>query len=249
MLIFVRTPDTAPDEPLEIEIDDTSTTSFIINIVASLTSRDPNLIDVLVPGTNQIMNPDTVIATLDLGKIDVFQVVFRRNNDAFLGELFDSAEQRRILAEIQRQRIDDNLRYAQEHAPESLIDYSLLFLDLKLNGHDLRVIVDTGAQISLLPMACAQRCDVSYLIDRRYQTITVGIGMQRSIGRIHSLQLIVGGAVFTNPFIVVDGPLETPLLGVDWLMKNRAVIDLSAGTGFLVLQGGAIRVPFIAVHK
>jgi DNA damage-inducible protein 1 len=244
MIIFVRTPETGPDDPLEVEIDEATDTGLLVDMVASLTGRDPALIDILVPGTNQIMNADTVVASLDLGKVDAFEAVFRRNNESFISELYDSAEQRRILAQIQRQRIEDNMRYAAEHAPESLVRYSLLLLDLTLNGHDLRVIVDTGAQTSLLPAACAQRCDVAYLIDRRCQALAIGIGTQRSIGRIHSLQLTVGGVAFTNPFAVVDGPLRMPLLGIDWLRKNRAVVDLSAGPGCLVLQGGAVRVAF-----
>jgi DNA damage-inducible protein 1 len=246
MLVLVRTPTTPIDEPLEIEIDESTTASLVIAMVASITGQPPGRIDLLVPGSNEILSPDTVISSLDLGRIEAFQAVFSRNSDAYIDGFVNSSEQRRILEQIRRDRIEDNLRYAHEHAPESLLEYSLLFVDLKINNHDIRVIVDTGAQISLLPMSAVQQCDVHYLVDRRCQTTTVGIGVQRSIGRIHSLQLNIGGCVFTNPFVVVEGPLQTPLLGVDWLMKNRALIDLTSGTGYLVLQGGSVRVPFAA---
>jgi hypothetical protein len=249
MLIFVRTPNTPIDEPLELEVDETSTISLVTAMVCSLTGHPDGLIDILVPGSNEVLDPDTVVSTLDLGRIDALQAVFSRNNHSMIRGFVDASEQRRILAQIQRERINDNFRYAQEHAPESLVYYSLLFLDLQINNHSIRVIVDTGAQISLLPISFAQKCQVHYLIDERCQTTTIGIGVQKSIGRIHSLPLNIGGCVFTNPFVVVDGPLQAPLLGVDWLLKNRAVIDLSTGTGFLVLQGGAVKVPFVTEEE
>jgi predicted aspartyl protease len=246
MIIFVRTPETPLDSPLEIEIDESSTVSFVIAVISSLTTSRPESIDLLLPNTNEVLDHETLISSLDLGKIDVFQAIFSRNSSASLSNYVNSADQRRILDQIQRERIEENLRYAEDHAPESLVSYSLLFLDLTINNRPIRVIVDTGAQISLLPMSCVQQCNVHYLIDRRCQTTAIGVGVQRSIGRIHALALNVGGCMFTNPFVVVDGPLQTPLLGVDWLMKNRAVIDLGNGNGYLILQGGAVKVPFVS---
>jgi hypothetical protein len=244
MFILVQTPSTPIDSPFEIEIDENTTVSFVIAMISSLTNPSPKSVDLLLPNTHELLDHATVISSLDLGKIDVFQAVFSQNSGPSLSDFVDSAEQRRILEQIHRERIEENLRYAHEHTPESLILYSLLLLDLTINNHPIRVIVDTGAQISLLPMSSVQQCEVHYLVDRRCKIMTIGVGVQRSVGKIHALPLNVGGSVFTNPFVVVEGPLEMPLLGVDWLMKNRAVIDLTSGKGCLVLQGGAVKVPF-----
>jgi predicted aspartyl protease len=245
MIILVETPNTTPDAPLEIEIDESRTVGFVIAVISSLTSPPPKSVDLLLPGTHEFLDHDTVISSFDLGKIDVFQAVFSRNNAPLLSDFVDYAEQRRILEHIQRECIEENRQYAHDHAPESLVDYSVLLLDLTINNHTVRVIVDTGAQMSLLPMSCVQQCNVHYLIDRRCRMTVEGVGTQQSIGKIHALAVNVAGCVFTNPFVVIDEPLQTPLLGVDWLMKNRAIIDLSSGNGCLGLQGGAVRVPFV----
>jgi hypothetical protein len=95
----------------------------------------------------------------------------------------------------------------------------------------------------LLPFACTQECTVEYLIDREGPPMMVGIGSEQSIGIIHSLPLLVGGVMFTNPFVVSNAEIAMPVLGADWLVKNRAIIDLSTDPGYLVLQHGVAKVP------
>ena len=163
-----------------------------------------------------------------------------------IDHMFDAGEQQRILEQIRQQRIEENLQYAYQNNPEGFVPYSLLFIECKINNKPVKAMIDTGAQVSILPFSIAKDCEVDYLIDRRWQTVTVGVGVQRSVGRIHALQVQVQNRVWANPFVVLDkGPLDHCILGVDWLTKNQAVIRLADRT----LTVGDVVTPFLQPHE
>jgi predicted aspartyl protease len=243
MIILVQRSDASDTDPLEVEIDETSQVSYVIAVVSSLTSHSPELISITL--NDRVLSPDVVVSCLDLGKVLCFKAILSTNSDSYMADFADANEQRRILAEIHHQRIEENMQYAMEHNPEGFVAYSLLYVKSRINGHPVIVMLDTGAQSSVLPVSAAKTCEVDYLIDRRLRTVTVGVGTQRSVGRIHALQLDIGGRSWVNPFIVLDGPLTIPVLGVDWLTKNRATIDLASRT--LVL--GDVVVSFETVKE
>lgn len=224
LTILVKVSNSKDDDPIELEIEQSSTADLIVAMVSSLTNHPPELITITVEG--RILAPDQVISELDLGSILFFEANLASRDDQFVSEMFDRGQQERIMEQIQQKRIDDNLRYAYENNPEAFIPFSLLFIDCKINNKHVRAMIDTGAQMSILPMDLAKECQVDYLIDRRYQTTTVGVGVQKSVGRIHALQVEVSGTVWANPFTVLEGPLQYCILGVDWLTKNRALVNL-----------------------
>lgn len=228
MIILVKTTDNPEEDPMEIEIDEASTASYVIAMVSSITGHPPELITLTV-GDREIPL-DTVISTLDLGRILYFKANLSRNRDAVIDQMFDPAEQARIMEQIRRQRVEDNLQYAYQNNPEGFVPYSLLFIECRINNKSVRAMIDTGAQISILPLEIAKECEVDYLIDTRWQTTTIGVGVQKSVGRIHALQVQVEGTVWANPFVVLEGTLNHCILGVDWLTKNRGVIRLAEQT-------------------
>jgi DNA damage-inducible protein 1 len=239
MIIRVRITNRPRDKPLEIEIDETSSVEFVVVMIASMIGFPAENITLSVHG--RVLNPDVRICDLDLRKIVCFQADLASNADSALPRLYEPRAQARIMSQIQRERVEENFQYAYEHNPEDFVPCSLLFITCKINNHPQIALIDTGAQTSILPKAVAVNCEVAYLIDRRWRAVAVGVGSQRSEGRIHALQVQVGKKVWANPFIVLDGPITTCLLGLDWLKKNRAVVDL--GRNCLVI--GDITAPFL----
>jgi DNA damage-inducible protein 1 len=243
-VIYVR-PNTAPnpDDVLELELPDNAQIDLVIGMVASLTNHPPELITITDDSDN-ILSPETFVSSLDLGRIVFFKAVLTTTNDSVMLDSQMAARQAQILERIRRQNIEENERYAYENAPESFVPFSLLFVSCSVNNVPIKAMLDTGAQISILPFSMATRLGVAHLIDERWNGLTMGVGTQRPRGRIHALQVNVGGLVIANPFSVLEGPLDTCILGVDWLMKNRAVINLASRT----LRIGRVEVPLEEQH-
>lgn len=237
MFIFVETND--DHETHEIEIEETSNVEFVKAMIASIKMWPPTEITLTLD--DKVLSDDLLINSLDLGRVLKFTAIHTVQNDEYLNEMFDVKKQKEIEKQIQQENVNHNMQYAYDHNPESFISYNLLFIKCKINNVDVVAMLDTGAQISIIPFEMTKRCNVDYLIDSRFKSTAVGVGVQKIIGRIHALVVVVMGIAFENNFSILDGPLNNIILGVDWLTKNRAIIDLQQGCLILKNQ----KIPFV----
>lgn len=152
--------------------------------------------------------------------------------------------QKKLYEMLQGKQIEENLSHAMEEHPESFGQVIMLYIDVEINGHKVKAFVDSGAQMTLISSACAERCNVSRLIDKRFQGVAKGVGTQKILGRVHLLPLKIGNDHFPCTFSVLEHQPMDMLLGLDMLKRHQCIIDLKENSLKIGTTGTAA--PFLA---
>ncbi|CAD6194476.1 unnamed protein product [Caenorhabditis auriculariae] len=140
-----------------------------------------------------------------------------------------SAEGQRLIQEkINQQRLNEQWATAMEHHPESLIPVTMLYVNLSINNVPVKAFIDSGAQVSIMSEECAQRCNLTGLIDKRFKGVARGVGgEQRFIGKIHLCDVKVEQAHFACPFDVLADRQMDLLVGLNVLRRHNCCINLA----------------------
>lgn len=198
--------------------------------------------------------------TQNFHKEQLYQKRLRENpNDADAKEYFDSKRKRSL--------VDQQYRQAMQEYPESMGRVLMLYIEAKINDHTLQAFVDSGAQMTIMSKRCAQKCGILDYIDTRFAGVAVGVGTGKILGRIHIVQLQIGGTYFPCSVTVMDDmtlPTEGGgsgssskgngakpkdmdfLLGLDMLKRHLCNIDLGKGClSFRLAPGNFLETPFL----
>ncbi|EPB74814.1 aspartyl protease [Ancylostoma ceylanicum] len=125
-----------------------------------------------------------------------------------------SAEGQRLIQEqIQLENINYSYAQALEHTPEAYIPVHMLYIKMEINGHPVKAFVDSGAQVSIMSEACARRCELSHLIDKRFTGTARG-------------QVKVEDHYFPCNFDVMADREMDLLLGLNILKRHQCNINL-----------------------
>ncbi|XP_066109759.1 protein DDI1 homolog 1 [Saccopteryx bilineata] len=185
-----------------------------------LKERNPRLADALLSGNLETFSQVLMDQQMERALRD------QERLRLYSADPFDSEVQAKIEEEIRQQNIEENMNIAMEEAPESFGQVTMLYINCKVNGHPLKAFVDSGAQMTIMSQACAERCNIIRLVDRRWGGIAKGVGTQRIMGRVHLAQIQIEGDFLQCSFsILEDQPMDI-LLGLDMLRRHQCSIDL-----------------------
>ncbi len=104
-----------------------------------------------------------------------------------------------------------------------------LHLLVEINNYVVECLVDTGASMSVMAAAVVRELGMMHLVTgtETYKT-TSGI-ITQALGRIEEMTVKARGVQCVMTFMVVDTDSYDVLLGLDFLMKVEAVVDVERG--------------------
>ena len=205
----------------------------------NLRQHNPVLLDAALRSPQEFAQ----VITQQRAKVQEMQAA---QEELFHSDPFDVEAQKKIEESIRQDRVTENLEHAIEYSPESFGNVSMLYVNLKVNGHPVKAFVDSGAQATIISPDCATRCGIMRLLDTRFAGVALGVGTAKILGRIHSTQIQLGSDLFLPcSFTVLEGRNVDILFGLDMLRRYQASIDLKKNA--LIIQDREI--PFLPEHE
>ena len=168
--------------------------------------------------------------------------------DLLNADPFDVETQAKIEEAIRLKNVDANYETAMDTTPEAFGQVIMLYVDMEVNGHALKVFVDSGAQMTIMSLGCAKRLGLERLIDKRFQGMAKGVGTQKIIGKVHQAPIKVAGILMPCAITVLEKEQDMDFIfGLDMLKRHQCCIDLKEN----VLRLGTIEksVPFLGEHE
>lgn len=80
----------------------------------------------------------------------------------------------------------------------------MLYINATINKVPIQAFVDSGAQMTVMSIECAERCGVLRLVDKRYEGMAVGVGSSKIIGRVHAAEIMIEGKFITCSLTVIE---------------------------------------------
>lgn len=124
------------------------------------------------------------------------------------------------------------------------INDELLYVACEMGNRAVEMMVDTGAQSSVISMPLVRTLGLESRLDSRYQGMAAGVGTARILGKLRGVPVKIGHVEFALDFSVlgVDQPLL--MLGIDQMRRFRCVVNLERDC---LIFGGTdgVEVPFL----
>lgn len=147
---------------------------------------------------------------------------------------------------IRLENVHRQYEQMMEEYPESMGRVLMLYINCLVNEKPLQVFVDSGAQMTIMSSACADRLGLLHLVDNRFAGTAVGVGTGKIMGKIHIVDLTIGGYAFPCSITVMDSESGLGdknmdcLFGLDMLKRHRCSIDLAKNALVFPLSSGQV---------
>lgn len=106
------------------------------------------------------------------------------------------------------------------------------------NGVCAEMLIDTGAQSSVISAPLARQLNLMSGLDRRYQGVAAGVGQARILGKLYNVGCELGHVEFPMDFIVLEVPDNLLLLGLDLMRRYKCIVDLERNVLIFGGHGG-----------
>ncbi len=104
-----------------------------------------------------------------------------------------------------------------------------LHLSVEVNSYSVEGLVDTGASMSVMAAVVVQELRLMHMVSG-FETYKTASGVVTQVlSRIDEVPVKVGGVQCTMTFMVVDTDNYDVLLGLDFLIKIGAIVDVERG--------------------
>ena len=239
------------------------------NLMKELNYHNPNLCRRLrelngdVPKMAEVWRQTTMRSTMSRfmkGNVERNRETEMRNR--LLADPMDEVANKYFGEKIRLENVRNQYERMMEEYPESMGRVLMLYVGTTVNGKSLQVFVDSGAQATIMSSACADRLDLLHLVDERFAGVAVGVGTGKILGRIHVVEMDIGGCVFPCSVTVMDSESGLGdknmdcLLGLDMLKRHRCTIDLgtnvlrfSIGTGGETMEASFLHEKDLPISK
>jgi len=104
-----------------------------------------------------------------------------------------------------------------------------LDLQVEIDRYIIEGLVDTGASMSVIAAAVVREMGMMHLVVGSESYKTASGVITQALGRIDEIVVSVGGVDCAMTFMVVDTDSYDVLLGLDFLIKIGAVVDVEKG--------------------
>ncbi len=100
---------------------------------------------------------------------------------------------------------------------------------MEISNYVVEGLVDTRASMSVMAEAVVRELGMMHLVTGTESYKTTSGAVTQALGRINEIQVKVGGVKCAMTFMVMDTDSYDVLLGLDFLMKIGAVVDVERG--------------------
>jgi predicted aspartyl protease len=104
-----------------------------------------------------------------------------------------------------------------------------LHLSVEINGYLIKGLVDTGASMSVMAAMVVREMGMMHLVSGSETYKTASGMVTQAMGRIDEMSVKTGGVQCAMTFMIVDTNSYDMLLGLDFLIKIGAIVDVERG--------------------
>jgi len=187
-----------------------------------------------------------------------FKVTTARNKEAEMearlrANPMDAEANKYFGDKIRLKQVNEQYELMMDTFPEAMGKILMLYINAKINGKEQIAFVDSGAQMTVMSKACAEKLGILHLVDERFAGVAVGVGTSKILGKIHLAEMEISGVIFQVTITVMDdkeglGDKNMDfLLGLDMLKRHRCSINLHSNQ--LEFTTGGVKTPFLQEYQ
>jgi len=106
-------------------------------------------------------------------------------------------------------------------------DAGMLYVACEIGEHEIDMLVDTGAQMSVISEHLAAQLGLLSSLDRRFQGTANGVGQAKILGKVWDVPVKLGHVEFSLNFSVLNTRQDIILLGLDLMRQFKCLVDFS----------------------